>query len=81
LLASADEADVAAVFREQDDGRVEIGFRTVPGFDVSAVAMTLGGGGHPAASGATVDGPLADAVDRTLELLRQVAREGTRVVT
>lgn len=80
LLVSADEAVVAVVFREQDDGRVELGLRAVPGFDVSGVAAALGGGGHPLASGATIDGPLSAAVERTLTLLHQAVQEGTRVV-
>ncbi len=81
LLIAADEADIAAVFRERDDGRVEIGLRAVPGFDVSGVALALGGGGHPLAAGATVDDPMDVAVARTLAMLRQVAGEGKPVVT
>ncbi len=79
LLISVEEADIAAVFREREDGRVEIGLRAVPGFDVSPVALALGGGGHALASGATVDGPLHEVVERTVQMLRQAAREGTPV--
>lgn len=81
LLVSADEANIAAVFRENDDGRVEMGFRAVPGFDVSTVALALGGGGHPLAAGATIDGPLDDAVARTLKMLRKAAQAGTPLVS
>ncbi len=81
LLVTADEAFVAAVFRELDDGRVEIGFRSVPGFDVSGVAVALGGGGHPQASGCTVEGPLHEVIDETVAMLRGVVREGTPVVS
>lgn len=79
-LLSADAAYIAAVFREQDDGRVEIGFRAVPGFDVAAVAVALGGGGHKLASGCTIDGPLDAAIARTLALLKTAAAEGSPVV-
>lgn len=79
LLISVEEADIAAVFREREDGRVEIGLRAVPGFDVSPVALALGGGGHALASGATVDGPLHEIVERTVQMLRQAAKEGTPV--
>ncbi|MBN1965816.1 MAG: hypothetical protein JW910_14285, partial [Anaerolineae bacterium] len=53
----------------------------VPGFDVAGVALALGGGGHQLASGATIDGPLADAVERVLAMLREAAKAGERLVT
>ncbi len=81
LLVSADEAAVAAVFRERDDGRIEIGFRAKPGFDVSGVALELGGGGHVLAAGATVDGPLDAVVEKTLAMLRRAVNAGAAVVS
>jgi len=80
LLISADRARIAAVFREKDDGKVEVGLRAVPGYDVATVAARLGGGGHALAAGCTIDGPLDAAVERTLALLREAAREGAPVV-
>ncbi len=80
LLISVDEANVAIVFREKDDGRIEIGFRAVSGYDVSRVAVALGGGGHALASGCTTDGPLEAVISRTLGLLRNSMLEGTAVV-
>ncbi|MBN2469746.1 MAG: hypothetical protein JXN59_03390, partial [Anaerolineae bacterium] len=77
---SADVANVAAVFREKDDGTVEIGFRARPGYDVSGVAVALGGGGHPLASGCTIEGPLDAAIARTLPMLAAAVEEGARVV-
>jgi phosphoesterase RecJ-like protein len=75
-LITAQEADVAAVFVELPDGNIEIGFRSQPGFDVSQVALELGGGGHPAAAGCTLPGPMRDAVSRVLPRLKQVVRRG-----
>jgi bifunctional oligoribonuclease and PAP phosphatase NrnA len=80
LLIDAPEANVSAVFNEKPDGNVEVGFRSKPGYDVSAVALSLGGGGHPQASGCTIAGPLADAEARVSPLLfaaaaRDVKRE------
>jgi phosphoesterase RecJ-like protein len=74
-LITAHEVDVAAVFVELANGEIEIGFRAQPGFDVSLVALELGGGGHPAAAGCTLPGPMRDAVNRVLPRLRQVVRE------
>ncbi len=74
-LITATEARIAAVFVENPDGTIEIGFRSAPGYDVSQVAFELGGGGHPAAAGCTIPGPMRDAVNRVLPRLRQVIRE------
>lgn len=74
-LITAYEVDVAAVFVELQNGDIEIGLRAQPGFDVSQVALELGGGGHPAAAGCTLPGPMRDAVNRVLPRLKQVIRE------
>ena len=55
---------------EKDDGRVEVSLRARPSFDVSAVALALGGGGHPQAAGCTMDGPLDAAVERVVAALK-----------
>jgi phosphoesterase RecJ-like protein len=74
-LVTAYEVDVVAVFVELANGDIEISFRAQPGFDVSQVALELGGGGHPAAAGCTLPGPMRDAVNRVLPRLKQVVRE------
>jgi phosphoesterase RecJ-like protein len=71
LLLSAEEANVAVVFVETSNGQVEVGIRSVPGFDVSGIALELGGGGHPRASGCRVSGPLEEAEKRILAMLRE----------
>jgi len=74
-LVTAMEARIAAVFVENPDGTIEVGLRAAPGYDVSQVAFELGGGGHAAAAGCTIPGPMRDAVNRVLPRLRQVIRE------
>ncbi|MBP7687990.1 MAG: bifunctional oligoribonuclease/PAP phosphatase NrnA [Thermoflexales bacterium] len=71
FLISANEADRSAVIVEKDDGQVEISLRAKPGFNVSNAAKSLGGGGHPLAAGATIDGPLPEATKRVLAALKQ----------
>jgi len=78
FLINAPEADVAAVFTEQPNGQVEVGLRSRPGFDVSQVALGLGGGGHPQAAGCIVAGPLEAAEARVVALL--YALTGTETV-
>ncbi len=74
-LISAEEIRIAAVFKEVKDGRVEISMRAAPGYDVSGVALRLGGGGHPAAAGCTLNGSLEAAKARVLPLLRAALAE------
>jgi phosphoesterase RecJ-like protein len=63
-LVTADEADISAVLTETRDAAgalaVECSFRAKPGFDVAELAFSFGGGGHPAASGCTIAGTLAE---------------------
>jgi phosphoesterase RecJ-like protein len=70
-LNTANEADIAVVFDERPNGEIGVSMRAVPGFDVSQVAVSLGGGGHAQAAGCTLPGPLAAAQERVLSLLSQ----------
>ncbi|MCD6291741.1 MAG: bifunctional oligoribonuclease/PAP phosphatase NrnA [Anaerolineae bacterium] len=71
VLISANEADVAAVFTERENNKIEVGLRAKPGFDVSQVALALGGGGHPQAAGCTINGPLDEAAEHVLSALEE----------
>lgn len=53
---------LACVLREQD-GRVRGSLRSKDDTDVSALARELGGGGHAAAAGFTLELPIAEAVE------------------
>ncbi len=68
-LIAANEADIAVVFTERDGNQVEVGLRAKPGFNVSQVALALGGGGHPQAAGCTINGTLEEAQERVLAAL------------
>jgi phosphoesterase RecJ-like protein len=61
FMSNVDEAAMSAVLLEMGDGNVSVGFRSRPPYDVSQIAVSLGGGGHSLASGCTVQGPLAQA--------------------
>jgi phosphoesterase RecJ-like protein len=80
ILISAREAMIAVVFKETNDGRVELSFRCKPGFDVSQVAFTLGGGGHKQAAGATIPGTLDEAKARVIPMLRAAVQQGALVI-
>jgi phosphoesterase RecJ-like protein len=72
VLSSIDDSDVAIIFVEQRGGKIKVSWRAVPGVDVSAVALSFGGGGHAAASGAEIIGTMAEVqglvLSQTLEL-------------
>jgi len=68
-LSTANEADIAVVFDERPDGTVGVSMRSVPGYDVSRVAVELGGGGHAQAAGCTLHGTLAAVQEQVLSRL------------
>jgi bifunctional oligoribonuclease and PAP phosphatase NrnA len=66
--------EVAVIFVEQPDGSVKVSFRSRGGLDCSRLAETFGGGGHKAAAGALVLGPLNTAEGRVLDAVRAAMR-------
>jgi phosphoesterase RecJ-like protein len=78
FLGTTDEADVAIVFVEKDDGRIKVEMRSVPGVDVSAVALNLGGGGHPQAAGCTLDSDLDEAREKVLTAVKEATKGQVR---
>ncbi len=81
LLITVNEAMIAVVFKELEDSRVELSFRSKPGFDVATVAFSLGGGGHRQASGATIAKSLAAAQERVMPLLYAAIEQGALAIT
>ncbi|MDY7042023.1 MAG: DHHA1 domain-containing protein, partial [Chloroflexota bacterium] len=71
FLITANEADIAVVFNQQDDGRIEVGMRAIPSVDVSAVALSFGGGGHPQAAGFGLNGSLTSVRKQVIAALKQ----------
>ncbi len=70
-LLSVDQAKIAAMFVEKEDGIIEVGLRSRPGYDVATVAAKLGGGGHKQAAGAQIPGPLQVARERVLAEIKK----------
>ncbi len=71
FLSQIAEADIIASFLEMRDGTIKVSFRSRPGYNVAWIADTLGGGGHRQAAGCSVPGPLDEAVDLVLPLVRK----------
>src|SRR5205823_3885203 len=66
-LQGARGARVAILLREQPGGEVRASLRSREGVDVAALARRFGGGGHHAAAGCTLPGPLVDASRRLVQ--------------
>jgi phosphoesterase RecJ-like protein len=69
FLVEARPLAAVALLRETEDGGVDLSLRSRPGTPVVQVATRFGGGGHPQAAGARIEGPLAEAVDRVWQVL------------
>lgn len=56
--------EVALMLREQPDGQTRVSLRSRGAVDVSVVAGAFGGGGHPGASGCTINANVDDALQQ-----------------
>lgn len=63
--------EIGVMLREVENGRGKISVRTAPGIDAAAICAKMGGGGHAAAAGATVDGGIDGAQTAVLDAIRQ----------
>ncbi len=78
LLSSIAECDVTVLFVEQNNHHIKVSWRAKPGFNVSELAFSFGGGGHPAAAGADIEGTLEevqnDVLDKTTSYLKNTTK-------
>lgn len=84
ILSSIDPLDVVVLFVEQKPDLVKVSWRARPGLDISGIAHSLGGGGHPAAAGVECAGTLPVVTEKVLELtanyLKSVKEETLKVI-
>ncbi len=68
---------MALLAREDGDGSVKFSLRAVEPLAVDGIANRLGGGGHPQASGVTMQGALEECVKKvTDEMIRELEKAG-----
>ncbi len=72
-LRKTSEAEVAAVFKQADDGHWKVSLRSKTKIDVGAIAIALGGGGHKYASGYSSIGDLNQTVEELIDSLNAVS--------
>ena len=70
VLRTAREADVAALLKQQRDGRLKISMRSRGNHDLAKVASGFGGGGHRLAAGYTSKHGVEETVERLKAALR-----------
>jgi phosphoesterase RecJ-like protein len=70
VVSSIEDAEVSLVFVEQNHDSVKVSWRSQPGYDVSKVALSFGGGGHKVAAGAEISGALPEVQAKVLEATR-----------
>jgi bifunctional oligoribonuclease and PAP phosphatase NrnA len=62
VVRRTDEADVAVVLKEDDEGQWQVSARSKGAVDVGSACVALGGGGHRLAAGFTARGPADDVM-------------------
>ena len=72
LAALVEGSDCGVTLRELRPGVIKISLRTGPRVDASAVCQRLGGGGHKAAAGATVNGTMDEVRAAVLRSYQEV---------
>ncbi|MGE4276428.1 MAG: bifunctional oligoribonuclease/PAP phosphatase NrnA [Lawsonibacter sp.] len=79
LVGQLEGVKTGVTIRELAPGTCKLSVRTDPSdLNASQVCALLGGGGHAAASGATVDGSVADAKAAVLAAIHQVKRSQSK---
>ncbi len=74
-MTTVAEMLIAVIFVEQSAIRTKVSWRSRNGYDVSVLAREFGGGGHAAAAGADIDGPLQTIIDSVLTRTRGYLKE------
>ena len=70
LVRRVDGSEIALFLKEVPGGKVRGNLRAKSDRDISVVAREMGGGGHPAAAGFTVEGDIDQALSVVLPKLR-----------
>ena len=75
LAALVAGTDCGVTLRELEPGKVKISLRTGPRVNATQVCALLGGGGHAAAAGATLNGTLSEVKQAVLQAIDMVVGE------
>jgi bifunctional oligoribonuclease and PAP phosphatase NrnA len=72
MLRDIEGVQIAAFFKNyHNEPQTRVSLRSSEPYNVAEICMTLGGGGHPRAAGATIPLPLAAAIPFVLHILEE----------
>ena len=71
LGRSVDGVEISAMFRLEPEGHVKVSFRSKGQVDVADLAAQFGGGGHKAAAGAHLTGPVEQAKGQVFDAVAE----------
>ena len=63
VLRKVDTVEIAAFLKEHEDGSIKLSLRAKSYANVNRVAVSIGGGGHIKAAGATLNVPMKEALE------------------
>lgn len=66
VISNLDGIDISVLFVEQRANHWKISWRAQQGIDVATLAQSFGGGGHPPAAGAEMDGSFQEITEKVL---------------
>ena len=70
------DVKVGVLFKELSPNKTKISLRSQNGIDISPIAKSFGGGGHPNASGCALPMPLAEAKRTVLQKISELLQNG-----
>lgn len=70
VMRGTQDVVAAALMLEGVDGKIKVEFRSSGEVNVAEIAIALGGGGHRAAAGCLLPGPMSSARQRVLDTIR-----------
>ena len=76
FVGQIEGVEIGVTIRELADGTCKLSVRTGPGISATQICALLGGGGHAAAAGCTLQGRAPDARKAILQAIAQVKTNG-----
>lgn len=75
ISRSVEGVDAGVTIKQTGENEYKVSLRTYPPLDAAAICKKLGGGGHKAAAGASVEGTLEVVKDKVLTAVKEVMEE------
>ena len=75
ILSSIENIDVSILFNEQINCKIKVSWRSNATVNVSVIAQCFGGGGHPPAAGAEINGSLEEVQRMVLDVTDSFLKE------